>query len=82
MLQPMLSNVDSNYKIVYILPMQLLEVDAEPSKCQVNISTVALPDDAWKIISPVPYAMFIQLGNCDSPFIPAYNVQLKYFLAQ
>ena len=57
-LQPMLSNMDSNYKIVYILPTQLPEVDAEPSKCWVSIPTVALPDNAPKIASPVPYAMF------------------------
>ena len=35
-LQPMLSNMDSDYKIVYILPMQLPEVDAEPSKRRVS----------------------------------------------
>ena len=78
----MLSNVDSNYKIVYILPMQLPEVDAEPNKHRVSIPTVALPDDAQKITSPVPYVMFTPLGNCDSHFIPAYNVQLEYFLTQ
>ena len=57
-LHPMLSNVDSDYKIIYILPTQLPEVDAEPNKCQVGIPTVALPSDAQKITLPIPYIIF------------------------
>ncbi|KAF8121564.1 hypothetical protein EV363DRAFT_1457427 [Boletus edulis] len=72
-LRDVIANVDDQYTLSYIIPVELPPVTAQNVR-NLKIPTFPLPDDARRITSPLPFAIYQRKNyfNNPTPFIHNY----------